>query len=160
MTNFITRYNYKPAKGIVNNEESKTYQECKDDCDINVLYRRFLVKGLTPPNVKSLEARYADISEARNYEDLLNIQEDVKGMFGSLPSEIRSACDYNVDTFMELISSNFDDPELQKLQSATLDKLGMVERKQELQKPTPEPLPKPDPVDPSPASDTGDKSKN
>lgn len=130
---FITRYNYKPVKGIINTQESKTYQECKDDCDINVMYRKYLSKGFTPPNIAQLEMRYADISEAKTYEDAMNIQEDVKQLFDKLPSQIREDCDYNVDNFIELISSNFDDEKLREFQGEVLETLGMLDRKEALQ---------------------------
>lgn len=127
---FTTRYNYTAKKGIENTMESKTFQECKDDCDINILYRRYLSKGFEPPNVKALEQRYADISNAKTYEDLLNIQVDVKNTFDSLPAEIRLACDYNVDTFLELIGQPHELKELQELQGEVLEQLGMIDRKE------------------------------
>lgn len=127
---FTTRYNYKPIKGITNTLESKTYQECKDDCDINVMYRKYLSKGFTPPNIAQLEMRYADISEAKTYEETMNIQEDVKQLFDGLPSYIREGCDYNVDNFIELISSNVEDKNLKEFQNEVLDTLGMIDRKE------------------------------
>lgn len=130
---FTTRYNYKPHKGITNELPSKTYQECKDDCDINVMYRKYLSKGFTPPNIAQLEMRYADISEAKTYEDTLNIQQDVKQLFDELPSHIREDCDYNVDNFIALISTNFDDKNLKEFQAEILDTLGMLDRKEALQ---------------------------
>lgn len=128
---FTTRYNYKPEKGLINTMESKTFQECKDDCDINILYRKYLAKGFEPPNIKSLEKRYADISEAKSFEDLLNIQEDVKNLFNTLPAEIREECDYNVDTFIEVISTPTDIKEIKEYQTTIFDALGMLERKEQ-----------------------------
>ena len=130
MTKFITRYTYKPNKGVENQMESKTFQECKDDCDINLLYRRYLSKGFEPPNVVQLEQRYADISNAKSYEDILNIQEDVKNLFNSLPSDIREGCNYDVDTFLEVIGSPVEDKEIKEFQSEIFDKLGMLDRKE------------------------------
>jgi len=126
--NFTTRYNYEPPKGLVNDEESKTFQECKDDCDINIMYKRYLSKGFDPPNIKALEARYGDISSAQSYEEMLNVQEDVKTLFNELPSDIREECDYNVDNFINLISSVYEDEKIQELQKDVLNRLGMVER--------------------------------
>lgn len=127
---FITRYNYEPVKGIENKEESKTFQECKDDCDINLLYKKYLSKGFEPPNVVQLEQRYADISNAKSYEDLLNVQEDVKILFDSLPSQIREGCNYDVDTFLEVIGSPTDNKEVKEFQTEIFDKLGMLDRKE------------------------------
>lgn len=132
---FKTRYNYKPNNGLVNTMESMTFQECKDDCDINILYRKYLSKGMTPPNVLSMESRYADITKTQTMEEMLNVQNDVMTMFNELPSEIREACDYQVDTFMELISNKYEDNQVKDLQTKVFDKLGMLERKQTLYAP-------------------------
>lgn len=138
---FKTRYNYRPVNGLVNTMESKTFQECKDDCDINILYRKYLSKGLTPPNILAMEAKYADITESKTMEEILNVQNDVMTMFNELPSEIRQACDYKVDTFMELISNEYEDKQVKDLQIKVFDKLGMLERKQTLYAPKIEELP-------------------
>lgn len=133
MTKFITRYNYKPTEGLKTDYEkdpSKTYQECKDDCDINILYRKYLSKGFEPPNIKQLEQRYADISNAKTFEELLNIKQDVNLLFDSLPSEIREGCNYDVDTFMEVIGQPHDDKEVKQFQDQIFDKLGMLDRKE------------------------------
>lgn len=129
-TKFITRYNYKPKKGLENQEESKTFQECKDDCDINVLYRKYLSKGFEPPNIVRLEQRYSDISNVKTYEEILNVQEDVKQIFDSLPSDIREGCNYDVDTFLEVIGQPQDDAEIKEFQDKIFDKLEMKERKE------------------------------
>lgn len=130
---FVTRYTYKPIKGIENSEESKTFQECKDACDINILYKRYLSKGFEPPNVVRLEQRYADMSKVKTYEELMNVQEDVKQLFDSLPSDIREGCNYDVDTFLEVIGQPQDDKEIKEFQDAIFDKLGMIDRKETFQ---------------------------
>lgn len=130
MTKFTTRYTYKPQKGIVNELPSMTYQECADDCDINIIYKKYLSKGMEPPNITRLEQRYSDISSAKTYEELLNIQLDVKNIFDGLPSDIRESCNYDVDTFMEVIGQPHDDKEVKAFQNEIFDKLGMLDRKE------------------------------
>lgn len=127
---FTTRYNYVPNQGITNAQDSKTYQECKDDCDINIMYHRYLSKGFDPPNIAKLEQRYSDISSAKSYEEMLNIQQDVRNIFEGLPSDIRENCGHNVDIFMKIISEATDDKDVQEFQSEIFDKLGMLDRKE------------------------------
>lgn len=134
---FSTRYNYTPPKGLETNPDedpSRTYQECKNDCDINFIYRKYLSKGFNPPNIVALEARYKDLSNAQTYEEILNVQNDVKQMFDELPAEIRQAVDYKVDSFVSVISSYSEDPDIQEFQAEVFDKLGMTERKEDFAK--------------------------
>ncbi len=130
---FTTRYDYEPPKGKVFKKPSKTYQEGKDDCDINILHRRYLSKGFTPPNVVQLEARYADMTNVQSFEEMLNIQNDVEQLFNELPSELREACQYKVDNFVKIISEPSNQADVQAFQYEVFDKLGMLERKQQFQ---------------------------
>lgn len=129
---FTTRFTHKPSKGLTTTQESKTFQECKDDVDLNVLYKKYLARNLPLPNVSALEQRYGDISNAQSYEEMLNIQNDVKVLFDTLPADIRFVLNYNVDKFVDLISTPQDDANSKELQNHLFEKLGMKERKQKI----------------------------
>lgn len=133
MTNqFTTRYTHKPSIGLITTQESKTFQECKDDVDLNVLYKKYLSKGLPSPNVTALQQRYGDISTAQTYEEMLNIQNDVKNLFDTLPADVRYALNYNVDNFVDLISNPQENENSKEFQNHLFDKLGMKEQKEKI----------------------------
>jgi len=66
---------------------SPTQQHLKDECDINVIMRRFGATGSMPQGLPG--AVYGDFSGIEGYEDAVELVERARGGFDSLPASVR-----------------------------------------------------------------------
>lgn len=67
--------------------EGKTKQEFRDECDINVLMKRYQETG-SLEHVQRREALYADVSST-DFQTAMDILADANTAFNELPSHIR-----------------------------------------------------------------------
>jgi hypothetical protein len=85
-------YNYDPdsasaASGLVCEDEHLTKQEFKDDCDLNVMIRKFGINIVQTPDWAEFDATVIP----KNYHELMQQMVEAKEAFESLPSEVRNA---------------------------------------------------------------------
>jgi len=66
---------------------SPTQQHLKDECDINVIMRRFGATGSMPQGLPG--AVYGDFSGISGWEDAVELVERARGGFDSLPASVR-----------------------------------------------------------------------
>ena len=117
--------------------ESKTKQSFKDECDINVIVRRYREQGQIPPfNLQ--RPVYADFSNVDDYLTALNRVRSAQAAFAALPSKVR---DHVKNDPAELIRLVMDPSRREELVE-----LGLVERGKE----PPVPNNSPPPSEPSP----------
>lgn len=69
-----------------NTGPSKTDQSFKDDCDVNLILKRFMKTGQRLPQVTG---KYNDISEVPNLADALTQLNEAQHAFDNLPSFVR-----------------------------------------------------------------------
>lgn len=67
--------------------EGRTQQDAVDECDINVIMRRYVKTGVLPPGMGL--GQYGDFSTAEDYLDAQNIIIQARAQFDSLPSNVR-----------------------------------------------------------------------
>lgn len=87
---FPTRYNaFKREKPVVEfpPEEGRTQQDAIDECDINVIMKKYIKTGVLPPGTRV--GRYGDFSTAEDYLDAQNTLIHARQQFDSLPSAVR-----------------------------------------------------------------------
>lgn len=73
--------------------ESLTQQQFADDCDINLMLKRFTSGGMAfPPPVQGL---YLDSSEFKHVSETHEIRENLNLEFSALPADIRLKFDNN-----------------------------------------------------------------
>lgn len=108
--------------------ESKTQQHFKDDCDINVLYKRFVKENGFDP-VTSVEVNYSqdliDISMFNGLDNYYESMELAKESFMSLPSEVRAQYENDPARAMEVFG---------KMSNAELADFGLKNRKLPVEK--------------------------
>lgn len=88
---FPTRYNaYKRDKPRVEFPpgEGRAVQDAIDECDINVIMKKYIKTGVLPPGVGI--ARYGDFSSAEDFLDAQNTIIQAKQQFDALPSAVRA----------------------------------------------------------------------
>lgn len=85
-THYSARYRGSIA-GLSCEGPGRTHQEFRDECDINVLMRRYIKHGVLPEG-RSV-GTYGDFSEVGDYLEAQQILANATEQFASLPSTIR-----------------------------------------------------------------------
>jgi len=68
--------------------EDLTIQSAKDDCDINVIVRRFGVTGTMPQNVRA--PMTGDFSNVGDFQTAMNAVDVARDSFMQMPAELRA----------------------------------------------------------------------
>lgn len=82
-------------------EERLTHQSFKQQCDINYIVDRAIRTGVVS-HVNRSEPRYEDVPSV-DYHTMLNMVNQAKESFMSLPSKIRSFFDNDPGRFLEFV---------------------------------------------------------
>lgn len=67
---------------------SMTKQSFKDECDINVIMKRYEASGILPGMERAGQARYLDCTGV-DYVEAMRVVADAKSAFGELPARLR-----------------------------------------------------------------------
>lgn len=96
-------------------EPSMTKQSFKDECDINLIMKRFRLTGQITNSIEPSQMTYGDFSDVPDYRTALERVERAQDAFMSLPAEVRKRFDNDPGSFIDfaLDSKNLD--ELSKL---------------------------------------------
>ena len=107
-------YTYDPD--VVSNEtaldtgEDSVTQQCfKDECDINILLKKFAVTGQLPENVRV--PQFADFEEAFDFQSSMNVIRAAEEAFNAMPAEVRERFQNDPGRFLEFANdaSNYDE---------------------------------------------------
>ncbi len=85
---------------------SLTQQSSRDECDINVIMKRFQQTGLLD-HVKEQQGQYADVADVGDFQTAQNMVAQATTVFESLPSGIRADFDNDPAKFFDFAA----DPE-------------------------------------------------
>ncbi|AXH73641.1 MAG: internal scaffolding protein [Microviridae sp.] len=100
----------RPSVGIdCSQDEVRTKQSFKDECDINVLMRRYEVSGVLPVGVGV--GTYGDYSEAPDFMEAQNVIVRANAQFASLSARVRDRFGNDPAKFLEFVAeeSNYDE---------------------------------------------------
>lgn len=91
---FATRYDGKHDERSDNAKTiftlpSRTQENFKDECDINLILKKYQATGVLPSNSKAALAHYGDFSKVPSYQDALNRVMEASDMFSQLPATLR-----------------------------------------------------------------------
>lgn len=100
---FQTAYAKHPRIQTTNEEPSLTQQSFKDECDLNILLKRYKKTGVLN-HVRMHEGDYANLIEI-DYHSALNQINTAKESFDSLPSEIRRDFNESPAEFIAFVSN-------------------------------------------------------
>lgn len=87
-------------------DASRARQEFKEECDINVLMRKYRDHGVVP-TMRTGEPKYFDCSEVPDFMSAMNTFIEAEKAFMSLPAEVRKQMDNDPAKFVEFAA----DPE-------------------------------------------------
>lgn len=96
----------------------KTVQSEKDNCDINVILRRFRVTGQMPPGSTRVPS-YGDYDAAGDFQSAMNVIREAQEQFAALPSGVRARFGNDPQMFLEFCSKPENVDEMLKMGLAT-----------------------------------------
>jgi phage internal scaffolding protein len=82
---------------------TKTKQAHKEECDINVILKKFQQTGIAPQN--SATPRYGDFSDVEDYQSALHAVMNANESFMALPSSIRKRFDNDPTNLLAFLSN-------------------------------------------------------
>lgn len=81
----------------------RTKQQCRDECDINIMMAKYQNTGVLPPS-NNFVASYGDFTEIDDYQAAVNQVQDAEDAFMDLPSNIRTRFDNDPAKLLEFAS--------------------------------------------------------
>lgn len=120
-----TPYNYDTRKASLESalfckDDSLASQASKDECDINVIVRRFGVTGQLPRGARL--PTYGDFEGVFDYGSALRVIRAADAAFMSLPADVRARFLNDPARFVDFCSDPANLPEMRKLGLANEEK--------------------------------------
>jgi len=118
-TKFRCNYQASEGTGVTFDEkEGRTKQSMKDECDINLIMKKFEKTGILPDMIKE-NPQYGDFSEPIEYRESLEIVRHAKEQFENLSAKVRARFDNNPEAFLEFATNPENAKEMVDLGLAT-----------------------------------------
>ncbi|WNK12806.1 MAG: internal scaffolding protein [Microvirus sp.] len=99
--------------GLDCKDQTLTQQHMKDECDINVLVKRFVVTGEIP--TMTMPPMQGDFTDAPTYQDALNLMVAANQSFMQQPADIRARFDHDPGKFVNFCSDEKNRDELRRM---------------------------------------------
>lgn len=110
----VNRVRERPRLVFHTGSETLVKQEFKDECDINLLMKRYQKTGLFP-QFPGQVARYVSNIGAPDFQSALNIVKQAEDEFAALNSELRKRFDNEPAKFLAFVNDEANGDELIKL---------------------------------------------
>lgn len=94
-------------------DKTLAQQHMKDECDINVLVKRFVVTGEIP--MLTLPPMQGDFSDAPTYQDALNLMVEAQRSFMQHPAEVRARFQNDPAQFVDFCSNEQNRDEMRRM---------------------------------------------
>lgn len=108
MIHFHTEYNiedpiaHSNASGLECKDKSLAQQQFKDQCDINVLFARYLETGEIPQVIDGLN--YGNFEGIYDFQTAMNAVRTAEGLFSQLPARIKNRFDNDPQKLLEFLA--------------------------------------------------------
>lgn len=99
--------------GLKCEDEPRTKQSFKEECDINTIVERFGLTGELPQNVRAPE--YRDFTSAVDYHTALNAIAQANEAFDQMPANVRARFHNDPGEFVDFVNDNNNREEAKKL---------------------------------------------
>lgn len=99
--------------GLDCQDKSLTQQHMKDECDINVLVKRFVVSGEIPQ--LQIPPLQGDFTNALSYQEVLNLTVDANRSFMQLPADVRNRFGNDAGEFVNFCSQESNRDEMRRM---------------------------------------------
>lgn len=103
-----SRFNPPLVSGLTCVKPSLTSQEFKEECNINVLLKKYAVQAnllgmpLSEVIPQPSAENFGDFTNVEEFQQSMNRVAEVKGMFDALPSDIRQRCGNDPANFLRM----------------------------------------------------------
>jgi len=114
-------YTRKISKGIKFDTPSKTIQSAKDECDINIILKKYKTTGQLPDLIKS-NPQYGDFSQVSDYQSAMNVIVHAQEQFSALSAHVRKRFNNDPAEFLSFAQDASN--------SSEMIKLGLASKKQ------------------------------
>lgn len=104
MKKIETRSNGSLRVATLNNEESRTQQQFKEQCDVNHIMRKYATTG-TLTHLNHRRGVYGDFSEIKDYRASLHAIMSSNDAFLALPSALRKKFNNDPAEFLDFVSN-------------------------------------------------------
>ena len=104
-----SRYNRPLVSGLTCLKPSMTSQEFKEECNINVLLKKYAVQakllGLPLSEVipQPTSDNFGDFTDVDDFQTAMNRVAEVNNMFSNLPADIRDQCNNKPENFLRML---------------------------------------------------------
>lgn len=99
--------------GVAITAASKAVQSEKENCDINVIVKRFGVTGVVPGTVRPLS--YENYEDVFDFQSAMNAVRSADETFAALPADLRRRFANNPQLYLEFCSKAENLPEMRRL---------------------------------------------
>lgn len=103
------------------NDQSRTKEAFKDECDINMIMRKYMKTGQLPDMIKE-NPRYGNFADALDYQESLNMVLFAQEQFLALPSQVRERFGNDPAQFLAFATDPRNGGEMIKMGLATPSK--------------------------------------
>lgn len=128
------------AKPVISCGKSRTKQEFKDQCNVNLILKRYISSGELS-HISTSIPQYGDYSQLIDYHSALNIVREAETSFGELPADIRKRFGHSPQQLLEFMNDPSNNEEAEKLGLLPPGAEGLP-----VEKATPETTPAPEPT--------------
>lgn len=90
-------------------EPTRTQQQFKDDCDVNIIMEKYAKIGLQYSDLPEAIGAYADLTGIGDYKDMLDRVRLAEEAFKSLPAKVKSRFDQDPAKLISFLESTAPD---------------------------------------------------
>lgn len=94
-------------------EESKTQQQFKDECDINTIVKRFGLTGELPPDFRAPQS--GDFTGLTDYHSMMTAVREADEAFMQMPAELRTRFSNDPAKLIDFVSNDANRAEAENL---------------------------------------------
>jgi len=109
----LSAYSQKNRVQLTCSTKGRTKQAFKDECDINIIIKRFMRTGVLDFTQKN-QPRYGDCT-GMEYQKAVQTVADAKTLFNELPAELRSRFDNEPALFLDFVQDERNMEEAREL---------------------------------------------
>lgn len=118
---FSTRFDRHESKGYSSDLPTRTQQNMKNDCDINLILKKYKTTGFLPDLIKQ-NPQYGDFSNVGDYQTALNTVMLAQTQFENLSAHVRERFANDPALFLAFCNNPQNADEMVKLGLATAKK--------------------------------------
>lgn len=111
---FSTKYDRHESKGFSSDLPTRTMQSMKDECDINLILKRYKSTGILPDLIRQ-NPQFGDFTEVTDYQSSMEVVLKANAQFDALSAEVRERFHNDPAKFLEFCNNKQNGEEMVRL---------------------------------------------